>query len=93
MDDNGELPDPEGQSEQQQQQQKDLGHLTTRPYALTAVICHKGNSVHSGHYVVFIRKMVEGEWKWVLYNDEKLVVAESIEDMKKNGYIYFYTRC
>ncbi|CAI1911808.1 hypothetical protein SEUBUCD646_0D02690 [Saccharomyces eubayanus] len=93
MDDNGELPGSEGQSEQQQQQQKDLGYSTTSPYALTAVICHKGNSVHSGHYVVFIRKMVEGEWKWVLYNDEKLVVAESIEDMKKNGYIYFYTRC
>ncbi|EJS44831.1 ubp14p [Saccharomyces arboricola H-6] len=89
MDDDGNLSSAEGQ----QQQQKDLGYSTARPYTLTAVVCHKGNSVHSGHYVVFIRKLIADEWKWVLYNDEKLVVVESIEDMKKNGYIYFYTRC
>lgn len=92
MDDDGTFPEPEVPNEEQQQK-KDLGYSTAKPYALTAVICHKGNSVHSGHYVVFIRKLVADKWKWVLYNDEKLVAADSIEDMKKNGYIYFYTRC
>ncbi|CAI4037297.1 hypothetical protein SMKI_02G1670 [Saccharomyces mikatae IFO 1815] len=93
MDDDGKLSEPEVPTEQQQQRQKDYGYSTAKPYVLTAVVCHKGNSVHSGHYVVFIRKLVADEWKWVLYNDEKLVVAESIEDIKINGYIYFYTRC
>ncbi|QHS71621.1 ubiquitin-specific protease UBP14 [Saccharomyces paradoxus] len=93
LDDDGTLSEPEVPTEQQQQQQRDLGYSTAKPYVLTAVVCHKGNSVHSGHYVVFIRKLVANKWKWVLYNDEKMVAAESIEDMKKNGYIYFYTRC
>ncbi|CAR22106.1 ubiquitin-specific protease UBP14 [Lachancea thermotolerans CBS 6340] len=64
-------------------------------YRLKAVVCHKGASVHSGHYVAFIKKQVENEVKWVLYNDEKIVVADSptnIEEIKKNGYIYFFDR-
>ncbi|SCV03848.1 LAME_0H13718g1_1 [Lachancea meyersii CBS 8951] len=65
-------------------------------YSLKAVICHKGSSVQSGHYVAFIKKQVGEQTKWVLYNDEKMVVAEdpmNIQELKKNGYIYFFNRC
>lgn len=61
-------------------------------YSLHAVICHKGTSVHSGHYVAFIRKVIEGEEKWVLFNDEKVVLTESIEEAEKNGYIFVFKR-
>lgn len=89
MDDDGELPqEPSGQN------LKDYGHKNAAFYELTGVICHKGNSVHSGHYVTFIRQIVNNEKNWVLYNDEKIVVAtpENFEEMKKNGYIYLYSR-
>ncbi|SGZ53158.1 CIC11C00000001129 [Sungouiella intermedia] len=57
-------------------------------YKLKAVVCHKGSSPHTGHYVVFIR--IEG--KWVLFNDEKVVECDesNLEDMRNNGYIYFF---
>ncbi|XBW35455.1 hypothetical protein QEN19_001027 [Hanseniaspora menglaensis] len=66
-------------------------------YKLTSVVCHKGNSVHSGHYVIFIRKLIENEERWVLYNDEKIKLmneleANQIEDIQINGYIYIYKR-
>ncbi|GEQ71156.1 hypothetical protein JCM33374_g4837 [Metschnikowia sp. JCM 33374] len=58
-------------------------------YTLKAVICHKGTSPHTGHYVAFIK--LEGEW--FLFNDEKVVrCGESIEDIKKNAYIYFFEK-
>lgn len=71
-----------------------LGHPSPSPYKLMAVVCHKGNSAHSGHYVAFIRKIVAQEEKWVLYNDEKIVVAveDNFEEIRKNGYLYFYSR-
>lgn len=34
-------------------------------YTLKAVIVHLGKSVHSGHYVVYIKK----DGKWTLFND------------------------
>ncbi|GAV54731.1 hypothetical protein ZYGR_0AS00530 [Zygosaccharomyces rouxii] len=89
MDDDGELPQGPAVHDV-----KDYGHKTPAPYELTGIVCHKGNSVHSGHYVAFIRQIVNNEKKWVLYNDEKIVVAapENFEEMKKNGYIYLYSR-
>ncbi|CEP61182.1 ubiquitin-specific protease UBP14 LALA0_S02e08548g [Lachancea lanzarotensis] len=71
-------------------------NATLANYRLKAVICHKGSSVQSGHYVAFIKKQVENETKWVLYNDEKIVVADdpaNILELKKNGYIFFFNRC
>ncbi|SCU80354.1 LADA_0B06810g1_1 [Lachancea dasiensis] len=65
-------------------------------YSLKAVVCHKGTSVQSGHYVVFIKKQVDEEIKWVLYNDERIVVADdpaNLEELKKNAYILFFNRC
>ena len=37
-------------------------------YTLHAVIVHLGKSVHSGHYVCYIKKGKE----WVLYNDARV---------------------
>ncbi|GMM55236.1 ubiquitin-specific protease [Maudiozyma humilis] len=64
-------------------------------YRLQAVVCHKGNSAHSGHYVAFIRKHVSGHDtpQWVLYNDEKIVLAGSdVSELRTHGYMYFYAR-
>jgi uncharacterized UBP type Zn finger protein len=46
------------------------------------------------HYVAFVRELIpELERKsWVLFNDEKVVSAEDIEDMKKFAYVYFFER-
>lgn len=63
-------------------------------YKVKSVICHKGTSPHTGHYVVFIRKIVDGAEKWVLFNDEKVVACDenSISDIENNGYIYVLER-
>lgn len=45
------------------------------------------------HYVAFIRKNLPDEGKsWVLYNDEKVVKANDVEEMKKFAYVYFFER-
>lgn len=48
----------------------------------------------SRHYVAFIRKEIpdEGKTEWVLYNDEKVVKAVDVEEMKKFAYVYFFKR-
>jgi len=63
-------------------------------FQLHSIICHKGASIHAGHYVAFIRKAVPGESTpvWVLYNDEKVVKALDVEEMKKFAYVYFFQR-
>ncbi|KAG7665525.1 ubp14 [[Candida] subhashii] len=63
-------------------------------YRLQSVICHKGTSPHTGHYVVFIRKLIDGEWKWVLFNDEKVVLCDetSLQDMRSTGYVYIFEK-
>lgn len=58
-------------------------------YELKAIVCHKGTTPHTGHYVAFIK--YEGEW--VLFNDEKVVRCDSnLSDAVKNAYIYFFAR-
>ncbi|KIK70466.1 hypothetical protein GYMLUDRAFT_234930 [Collybiopsis luxurians FD-317 M1] len=59
-------------------------------YRLKAFISHKGPSVHSGHYVAHIRV---GD-QWVLFNDEKVVKAdaESVAELKKLAYLYFFEK-
>ncbi|KAL3228947.1 Ubiquitin carboxyl-terminal hydrolase 14 [Nakaseomyces bracarensis] len=89
MDDDGELPAAE---EKPQVAGKVHGHKDPSNYRLSGIICHKGNSVQSGHYVAFIRKTIDGKPQWVLYNDEKIVISENYEEMQKNGYILFYSR-
>ncbi len=60
-------------------------------YQLKAFISHKGPSVHSGHYVATVR---QGDGTWVLFNDEKVALAEgeANERMKSLAYLYIYER-
>lgn len=46
------------------------------------------------HYVAFIRKQdpKNRHMAWVLYNDEKVVKAVDVDEMKKFAYIYFFER-
>ena len=62
-------------------------------FRLSSIVCHKGSSIHAGHYVAFIRKQIsKGEEAWVLYNDEKVVRAVDVDEMKKFAYVYFFER-
>ncbi|CCE65684.1 hypothetical protein TPHA_0M01090 [Tetrapisispora phaffii CBS 4417] len=89
MDDDGELDF----NEETTVPDEIIGFDQPASYQLTAVVCHKGNSVHSGHYVAFIKKNIDNKSNWVLFNDEKIVLAQDTDELKKNGYIYVYTRC
>ncbi|KAH9885703.1 ubiquitin carboxyl-terminal hydrolase [Xylariomycetidae sp. FL2044] len=62
-------------------------------FQLQSIVCHKGTSIHAGHYVAFIRKILDTEIpQWVLFNDEKVVEAGDVEEMKKTAYVYFFNR-
>ncbi|OAA44123.1 ubiquitin carboxyl-terminal hydrolase 14 [Metarhizium rileyi] len=63
-------------------------------FQLQSIVCHKGTSIHAGHYVAFIRKQLEGHQapSWVLFNDEKVVEATDIDEMRKFAYVYFFKR-
>jgi len=63
-------------------------------FQLQSIICHKGTSMHAGHYVAFIRKNAPGDStsSWVLFNDEKVAKAVDVDEMKKFAYIYFFRR-
>lgn len=58
-------------------------------YRLKAVVCHKGSSPNTGHYVAFIRI----DENWVLFNDEKVVdCANKVDEIRPCGYIYLFER-
>ncbi|CBF79349.1 hypothetical protein AN7422.2 [Aspergillus nidulans FGSC A4] len=63
-------------------------------YQLRSIICHKGASVHAGHYVAFVRKHLPGKsgLSWVMFNDEKVVEVDDVQEMKKFAYLYFFSR-
>ncbi|RDW74752.1 ubiquitin-specific protease UBP14 [Aspergillus mulundensis] len=63
-------------------------------YQLRSIICHKGASVHAGHYVAFVRKQLPGKSgvSWVMFNDEKVVEVDDVQEMKKFAYLYFFSR-
>ncbi|CAK7272470.1 ubiquitin C-terminal hydrolase Ubp14 [Sporothrix epigloea] len=68
---------------------------TPAKYQLQSIVCHKGTSIHAGHYVAFIRKKLaedSDKMSWVLFNDEKVVEIVDVEEMKKFAYIYFFKR-
>lgn len=68
-------------------------------FSLNSIVCHKGASIHAGHYVAFVKKALpedvvgggKGEG-WVLFNDEKVALGGDVEEMKKFAYIYFFRR-
>lgn len=66
----------------------DRGHL----YTTKAMACHKGTSIHAGHYVAFIKKEVDEQDDWVLYNDEKVLQGVDWEEASKTAYVYFFER-
>ncbi|KOS20035.1 Ubiquitin carboxyl-terminal hydrolase 14 [Escovopsis weberi] len=63
-------------------------------FALQSIVCHKGTSIHTGHYVAFIKKKLKDipTPTWVLFNDEKVVEAHDVEEMRKFAYVYFFKR-
>lgn len=48
-------------------------------------------TLNHSHYVAFIRKQLDKP-SWVLFNDEKVVQAVDIDEMRKFGYAYFFKR-
>jgi ubiquitin carboxyl-terminal hydrolase 5/13 len=46
--------------------------------------------------VAFIRKFLENDGsstpRWVLFNDEKVVEAYDVDEMRKFAYVYFFKR-
>lgn len=94
-------PDNMDESPTEQQTSEGSGALPppgfdTAPatYQLQSIICHKGASVHAGHYVAFVRKALPGKsgLSWVMFNDEKVVEVEDVQEMKKFAYLYFFSR-
>ncbi|RAL13606.1 ubiquitin-specific protease UBP14 [Aspergillus homomorphus CBS 101889] len=63
-------------------------------YRLHSIVCHKGTSVHAGHYVAVVRKALPGQndSAWVMYNDEKVVMVDDIQKLKNSAYLYFFSR-
>ncbi|EMR11231.1 hypothetical protein PNEG_00820 [Pneumocystis murina B123] len=61
-------------------------------YKCQAIICHKGGSVHAGHYVAFIKKHIFDKEEWILFNDEKVSQVNDINEAHKTSYIYFFQR-
>nr|CAG4714026.1 unnamed protein product [Naegleria fowleri] len=59
-------------------------------YELIGFVSHIGANTGCGHYVCHLKREVEGQQKWVLYNDSKVLVSENPPfDM---GYLYLYKR-
>lgn len=50
--------------------------------------------INRRHYVAFIRKALgDGNAStWVLFNDEKVVEAHDVDEMRKFAYVYFFKR-
>lgn len=58
------------------------------------MVLANGREKKNRHYVAFIRKHIPDESgeAWVLFNDEKVVKAVDVEEMKKFAYVYFFRR-
>lgn len=69
-------------------------------YKFNSVVLHYGSSSENGHYVAYSQKtsgnqIVQEEY--ILYNDQKVSICKGIEnvsiikeDIRKNGYLFFY---
>ena len=82
---------------QEEESPKEMAGSSATPatFRLSSIVCHKGASIHAGHYVAFVRKDIPDEGlkgQWVLFNDEKVVKAVDVEEMKKFAYVYFFER-
>lgn len=82
-----------GTGEQPKEKEKPGRAELPAEFQLHSIVCHKGGSIHGGHYVAFVRKELEDEGNaWVLFNDEKVVRAVDVEEMKRFAYVYFFKR-
>lgn len=60
-------------------------------YVIPVIITSDWLMLNDRHYVAFIRKQLDTP-SWVLFNDEKVVQAIDIDEMRKFGYAYFFKR-
>lgn len=94
--DDGELPKKEEPEETAEQTISKLlkSQASSKKYELLAVVCHKGSSIHCGHYVAFIKKLYNGIPKWILFNDEKVVLATetNLKEIEVSSYLYIYKK-
>ena len=44
--------------------------------------------------MLFYQKLIDNEYKWVLFNDEKVVVCDdaNLQDIKNNAYVYVFRK-
>ncbi|KAK9377656.1 uncharacterized protein V1513DRAFT_434854 [Lipomyces chichibuensis] len=95
-------PDDDGSTTEAQSERTEVtagDALMPALFKLHSIICHKGASVHAGHYVTFIKKIIgeqpsdaANDSDWVLFNDEKVVRGGEVDEMKKFAYVYFFER-
>ncbi|KAI0506028.1 ubiquitin carboxyl-terminal hydrolase 14 [Xylaria bambusicola] len=93
-DDQGDTTGDNGAATEKQEQLPAGSADLPANFQLRSIVCHKGTSIHAGHYVAFVRKQLDpsDKPKWVLFNDEKVVEAGDVEEMKKTAYVYFFNR-
>lgn len=82
-----EVPPEDPESEKNEVKERGSAELPT-DYELRSIVCHKGTSVHAGHYVAAIRR----DGKWYLFNDERVVEGTDAEELQKYAYIYIFVR-
>ncbi|PJF17033.1 hypothetical protein PSACC_03157 [Paramicrosporidium saccamoebae] len=60
-------------------------------YNLVAFISHKGPSVHCGHYIAHVK---DTTGRWIMFNDERVVVADPQPPATaaEKAYVYIYQR-
>ncbi|KAK5114519.1 hypothetical protein LTR62_002454 [Meristemomyces frigidus] len=86
--------DPASAPTAEEAETQSINAIDTKPahFSLKSIVCHKGSSIHAGHYVAFIKKEIEGEDSWALFNDEKVARGSDADEMSKFAYIYFFRR-
>ena len=59
-------------------------------YELFAVVSHVGTSLHTGHYVAYIRQGPRGSW--YKCDDDKVMKVSSAEVLATEAYLLFYSK-
>jgi hypothetical protein len=64
-------------------------HAPKQHYMLTGVVVHSGGSLHSGHYVAYVR---DGAGHWTCANDSTVYPVSLQEVLSQQAYLLFYSR-
>jgi hypothetical protein len=62
-------------------------------YKLYSVGVHLGSTKNSGHYIAYVKEIIDGKQEWVCYNDSsaRIVSDEEVQGViSKDGYVAFY---